>query len=178
MGIRIKGDDCPCIIKQKLYDGDSHHLNRSSWIKKAQNVPTLHLLILHHHGWCAPINLLLIHYFTRHMIFLSIFCAYYPPQIDGCGNVHSRSWTCSSHTISTNSKLATFHVCIHYWSTHCSHAHKECNTYTRHSFSVRFIDCFVYVHAPFTHHSHEHIECNTYNMHFLGAKSTFGPQVD
>jgi hypothetical protein len=25
------------------------------------------------------------------MIFFAIFCAYYPPHIDGCGNVHSRS---------------------------------------------------------------------------------------
>jgi hypothetical protein len=58
--IRLEGDDCPCIIKQKLYNDDSHHLDRSSWIKKAQNVPMLHFLTPRHHGWCAPINLLLM----------------------------------------------------------------------------------------------------------------------
>jgi hypothetical protein len=33
-GVGLEGDDCPCTTKPKLYDGNSHCLNKSMYMEK------------------------------------------------------------------------------------------------------------------------------------------------
>jgi hypothetical protein len=35
-GMGLEGDDCPCTAKGKLYDGNSHCLNKSTYIEKTR----------------------------------------------------------------------------------------------------------------------------------------------